>query len=887
MANINGVNPPAINDVDYVDKITNSFNAIDDHDHSSGKGLPIAAGGIANNAVTTATIANGAVTAPKLASDAVTTAKILDANVTYAKLSIAGSVVNADISASAAIAYSKLNLVGAIVNADINASAAIAVSKLAAVTASRALVSDGSGFIAPATTTATELGYVNGVTSAIQTQIDGKQPIDADLTALAALATSGLVARTGAGTVAARTITGTANQVSITNGDGVSGNPTIAITTDPIIPGTGSVTIPYGTTAQRSSPANGMIRGNSDSNSFEGYINGAWGSLGGSSSGVNYITNGSAEASTTGWATYLDAAAAIPVDGTGGSPTVTITRNTTNPLKAPAMFTLTKGASNCQGQGVSYDFTISNEDKAQVLTVQSSYLGSAAFAYNQATYASPSDVAIYLYDVTNAQIIYPSQSFLDGSGKVISQFQTNSNSTSYRLIFHIATTNASAWTWDFDSVSVGPAVVASGVPVSDWISYTPTITNGGTTSTNSGRYRRVGDSIELQVYTVYTGAGAASPVVYSLPSGLSIDTTKMSSVVTDGATVGNVMWFDTGTNEKAGGVLYRSTTTVSFAIDSNGTAVLNGSALANGDWIRFTALLPISGWSSNVAVSSDYGNRLIAFNGTNAAATTIGTGGSDVPFVTVTDTTGSFGGTSYTFPESGFYNVNYLLTSNSVTLTTAQRWAAALFLNGATQISTVRSNGVGVASQYSAAGSISRWFNAGDTIKVVGYSSVSVGLDPFANENYLTINKVQTPQTLAGGQVVAFRGQNSAGTSLTTSTTSVPLTTVFDTHGAYNGSTTWTCPEPGFYQLQGQLITQAASVAAGVYMRLLINVNGTAVVQVRQYGTAASDLLVVNGGTLVKLVAGDAITFQGGPETGTLSLDTTATNNFLTIAKVN
>lgn len=63
---------------------------------------------------------------------------------------------------------------GVIVNDDVNASAAIAVSKLAAMTASRAVVSDGSGFISPATTTATEIGYVNGVTSAIQTQLDTK-----------------------------------------------------------------------------------------------------------------------------------------------------------------------------------------------------------------------------------------------------------------------------------------------------------------------------------------------------------------------------------------------------------------------------------------------------------------------------------------------------------------------------------------------------------------------------------------------------------------------------------------------------------------------------------------------------------------------------------------
>src|SRR6478609_3435093 len=63
---------------------------------------------------------------------------------------------------------------GAIVNADVNASAGIVLTKLAATTASRALVSDGSGFISPATTTSTEIGYVNGVTSNIQTQLNAR-----------------------------------------------------------------------------------------------------------------------------------------------------------------------------------------------------------------------------------------------------------------------------------------------------------------------------------------------------------------------------------------------------------------------------------------------------------------------------------------------------------------------------------------------------------------------------------------------------------------------------------------------------------------------------------------------------------------------------------------
>ena len=66
------------------------------------------------------------------------------------------------------------NTITNIVNADIKSSAAIAFSKMADLTASRALVSDGSGDVSAATTTSTEIGYVNGVTSAIQTQLDAK-----------------------------------------------------------------------------------------------------------------------------------------------------------------------------------------------------------------------------------------------------------------------------------------------------------------------------------------------------------------------------------------------------------------------------------------------------------------------------------------------------------------------------------------------------------------------------------------------------------------------------------------------------------------------------------------------------------------------------------------
>jgi len=68
----------------------------------------------------------------------------------------------------------------------------------------------------------------------VQTAVSGGsyQPLDSDLTALAGNSTNGLWARTGTGTGSARTITGPAAGITVSNGDGVSGNPTLALAND-------------------------------------------------------------------------------------------------------------------------------------------------------------------------------------------------------------------------------------------------------------------------------------------------------------------------------------------------------------------------------------------------------------------------------------------------------------------------------------------------------------------------------------------------------------------------------------------------------------------------------------------------------------------------------
>ncbi|MEZ0208746.1 MAG: hypothetical protein ACAH17_01035, partial [Candidatus Paceibacterota bacterium] len=200
---------------------------------------------------------------------------------------------------------------------------------------------------------------------------------------------------------------------------------------------------------------------------------------------VNYIKNGHAEVNTTGWATYADAAASRPVDGTGGSPTVTWTRSTSSPLRGQASFLLTKDAANRQGEGASYAFTIDSADQAKVLNISFDW-AVASGTYSGGSSSTDSDLIVYIYDVTNSRLIEPAPIKLDGAVvgtnyKYVSSFQSSSNSTSYRLIVHCATTSASAYTVKFDNVAVGPSVVTTGAFISDWQSFTPT----GAWSTNT------------------------------------------------------------------------------------------------------------------------------------------------------------------------------------------------------------------------------------------------------------------------------------------------------------------------------------------------------------------------------------------------------------------
>jgi hypothetical protein len=136
--------------------------------------------------VATATSINGT-TIPTSA----TLVKTSDTGTVTSTMILDGTIVNADINTSAQIAYSKTNLTNSIVNADINASAAIDWTKLGI----------------SSTVSSTEIGYVDGVTSAIQTQLDSKLATATAATTYAPLASPALTGTPTAPTATAGTST--------------------------------------------------------------------------------------------------------------------------------------------------------------------------------------------------------------------------------------------------------------------------------------------------------------------------------------------------------------------------------------------------------------------------------------------------------------------------------------------------------------------------------------------------------------------------------------------------------------------------------------------------------------------------------------------------------
>jgi trimeric autotransporter adhesin len=164
--------------------------------------------------------------------------------------------------------------------------------------------------------------------------------------ALANLSANGLMTITTAGALSATQIAGVADQTAVFNPDGTTGNPTVGLAVNPIIPGTGAILIPVGTTGQRPAGVAGKIRYNSSDNAYEGYSAGTWRQFS-LSGGVTEVDTGTGLTGgpITGTGTISIANTAVTAGSYGsGTQVGTFTVNAQGQLTAAANVTITPAA---------------------------------------------------------------------------------------------------------------------------------------------------------------------------------------------------------------------------------------------------------------------------------------------------------------------------------------------------------------------------------------------------------------------------------------------------------------------------------------------------------------------------------------------------------------
>lgn len=797
--------------------------------------VPVASGGtnITSYSVGDILYASGATTLSKLAIG--TANKVLFTNGTAPGWQL---IVNANVDAAAAIAYSKLNLTGLVVNADIGAAAAIAYSKL-----------NLTGLV-----------------------------VNADIGAAAAIAYSKLNLAGG-----------------ILNAD-INASAAINMSKTDLKFATFYDMTEQGSTPASPAASNRRVYFKTDGKIYKLDSSGNEAEIGGASAGgINYILNPDAETGTTGWATYADAAAATPVDGTGGSPNVTWTRSTSSPLRGAANFLLTKDAANRQGEGASYAFTIASADKAKPLSISFEYAGSANLVAGSDS--ATGDVNVYIYDVTNAVIIQPAGFKLTGgtgtNWKYSGTFQSASNSTSYRLILHVAGTTATAWTLQVDNVVVGPQVLLYGAPISNWgdQAWTPT-GSWSANSTYTGKWRRIGDSMHCRVKISLAGAPTSATLTVNMPSGYTIDTAKMANGTGNQYEdiLGTANMRDSGVTIWSGHVVSNGTGTEVLIIGTiaSGDArenVVTQAAPAtwgNADTMNLEWVVPVTGWGSNVVMSQDTDTRVVAMrvNATTPTGTIATTHGSATAVVFGTaaqfDTHAGYatGTGKYTVPVAGYYRVkgqvvvtgtesanNFLQLSVTKNTTLQQVGATRI------PVTSMTDNGIQVECVVSCV--------AGDTLELRCLTDIGTpGFAADSTANFFEVFRLSGPATIAVSETVAVEYTGNAGTVLTADVTNIDYSTkVKDTHGAFSG-TVFTAPIAGFYSVTTMVFYTA--VSAG---RIKIFKSGS---EFRGFGSAASDT-IKNGACTLYLAQGDQISIRAATSN---TLSNSATIHWLAINRV-
>jgi hypothetical protein len=564
--------------------------------------------------------------------------------------------------------------------------------------------------------------------------------------------------------------------------------------------------------------------------------------------------------------------------GGGSHANLALTRNTTTPLRGEGDFDIAKSnIASAEGAGVGFDFSVHEADKAKALTISFDYSADASFDYGDGTSADPSDLVVWMYDVTNSLLIQPTPYILDGSGRFEAQFQTSSDGDDYRLILECPNTNALNWNFNFDNVSVGPSAFTQGNIMTDWETFTPSW-NGAMTPTDVGmRWKRVGQDMHIQGVFVL-GAIDGSPAYFTLPNGASVDNTNMQG---SAQKLGHGRLLSTGAGTLTlVDVTIDGTNDTRLYLTNGGNATLDEYDLEdwnqlgnNGDRVTFQASFPITGWGSSTEVSSDSSTRVVAVSAN--APTNGATAGTGTPFTfnTIKDTHGAMDaavdGSVFTAPISGFYNF-----SGAIRVTVATADTVTFAVDG-TVLYNIGETSSAVMKTFSAG----YYLNAGQTAEIRCTNTHTQEDAASQPDSWIEIRRTSGPSQIAANELVAMKANMTAAENIENGSALMLFDgTDFDTHGGFDDAGSYTCPVSGIYRVDAGVASISNTLDGNLVLELYKDTGGGAALeQTLGMSTVEYDVTafrnMVSGSCLVKCNAGDVLQIWADHESSQVAAD--------------
>lgn len=585
-----------------------------------------------------------------------------------------------------------------------------------------------------------------------------------------------------------------------------------------------------------------------------------------------------------------------PTFGSGASGNLSLSASSSNPILGAYSLLYQSSAATTAGNFVASDqFSIPFEMQGKVLSFKIAYNCSGNPANANFSGTSSNSYGVAFWDATNSTWIQPAGVFNlvqnSGVGIATGTLQPPTTCLAGRLVIYNANATAGAMSMLFDDFYLGLQTTSQGPAMSDWTSYTPTLTSsgGGAITLNAtgkqdptGWWRRDGDSIEIITnWRNGTGgvpSGSAGTVQLSVPSGITLDTSKRTAGTDLGYTVGTASGY-----KLSSGSGYDREPTVAY---SNGNLVVyfpaSAASLTVADLLasssaQYHVKFPVTGWSSNTVQSADTDTRVVAAKyTTTVSASTSPT----APIQWSTKEIDTHGAVTtgaawkFTAPVAGNYRVS------CVAAPTTGQDVLLIFKNGSSSGTMLTRFGGAGGSEVPGIALIA--LNAGDYIDIRTQTNT---LTVFATSLYnICIERLSGPAVVQATDTVAAR-YFASSTSISGSDATVVWTTKdYDlTNSMSSGS--YTVPVSGKYQITSQ-VQVTATYSLNQNAQIGIFKNGVQTTGGIAYAGGANTSLAPEVSDIINCIAGDVITIKVNCSGTGPAIAASNTRNYVAIARV-